>query len=405
MKKELAQHIRHLLLTNDCVIVPGLGGFITHTNSAQLTTEGNQMLPPSRSIAFNPMLKINDGLLAQSYMISYHTSFPDATRRINKAVKELVKSLYEDGHVSLPEIGELKFNIHQNYEFNPFDEKMVSPEFYGLPSCELESLADLKKQREAMELLETQRKLQEAERRRMEEAKRAAEEAARRAEEEARQREEEEKRRQAEEEERRIAAAVKPQPVLIPQETAAEEGARRTVRFTVGYAAAAAAAAILLMLFMFSTPLQNTHIGIDNHAELSPAELFKALKENSLIVNNIAMSAPSEVKAENAEAETAMQVVEENQEAEPVVTTEATASVQPDKIYHVIVASVGNASDAENMAQALTQKGYPDAKAIIGDGYNRISIASFETEQQAYAKVKQLKEDNIYQQSWVLRRK
>jgi len=397
--KELAKHIQHLLLTNDCVIVPGFGGFITHTNAAKLAEDGHGILPPSRSIAFNPMLKINDGLLAQSYMLSYHTNFPDANRRINKAVKVLVKSLYEDGHVSLPEIGELHFNLHQNYEFTPFDEKMVSPEFYGLPSFEMETLADLKKQREAMELLETQRKLQEAERRRIEEAKRAAEEVQRRAEEEAEKREEE----------RRVAAINKPQPVLIPNETAPiKEGSHRTIKWYAGTAAAAAAAvALLLMIFMFSTPLQNTRIGTENHADLSPAELFKALKENSLIVNNISNVALPE---ENIISEETMEQKSDNNVSEASVSEQVAApvempAVQSPKIYHVIIASVGNATDAENMAQELVNKGYSDAKAVIGEGYNRISIASFETEQEAYSMVKQLKDDNVYQQSWVLKRK
>ena len=56
------------------------------------------------------------------------------------------------------------------------------------------------------------------------------------------------------------------------------------------------------------------------------------------------------------------------------------------------------------MAQELTQKGYKDAKAIVGGGYNRVCIGSFETEQEAYSMVRQLKVDNVYQQSWVLKR-
>mgnify|MGYP000802840522 FL=1 len=77
---ELAQHIEALLLENDCVIVPGLGGFVAHYTPAMRVAEENTFLPPTRIIGFNPQLKMNDGLLVQSYMAVYDTDFSDATR-------------------------------------------------------------------------------------------------------------------------------------------------------------------------------------------------------------------------------------------------------------------------------------------------------------------------------------
>ena len=38
---ELAQHIEVLLLENDCVIVPGLGGFVAHYTPAMRVAEEN----------------------------------------------------------------------------------------------------------------------------------------------------------------------------------------------------------------------------------------------------------------------------------------------------------------------------------------------------------------------------
>lgn len=42
---ELAQHIEALLLENDCVIVPGLGGFVAHYAPATRVEEENIFLP------------------------------------------------------------------------------------------------------------------------------------------------------------------------------------------------------------------------------------------------------------------------------------------------------------------------------------------------------------------------
>ena len=65
---ELAKHIEVLLLENDCVIVPGLGGFIAHYRSSIYNKEMREFYPPVRTIGFNPKLVMNDGLLVQSYM-------------------------------------------------------------------------------------------------------------------------------------------------------------------------------------------------------------------------------------------------------------------------------------------------------------------------------------------------
>ena len=44
---ELQRHIEILLLTNDCVIVPDFGGFITHNVPARYDTSDKSFLPRS----------------------------------------------------------------------------------------------------------------------------------------------------------------------------------------------------------------------------------------------------------------------------------------------------------------------------------------------------------------------
>ena len=45
---ELTKHIEILLLENDCVIVPGLGGFIAHHQSAHYEEDEGVFLPPTQ---------------------------------------------------------------------------------------------------------------------------------------------------------------------------------------------------------------------------------------------------------------------------------------------------------------------------------------------------------------------
>lgn len=130
--KELAKHIEVLLLENDCVIVPGLGGFIAHYRSSFYDKETREFCPPSRTIGFNPKLVMNDGLLVQSYMQAYNTDFPDATRKIEQVVEALKEQLYQEGHVLLNQVGTLYYNINGIYEFEPIENGFFTPSLYGL---------------------------------------------------------------------------------------------------------------------------------------------------------------------------------------------------------------------------------------------------------------------------------
>ena len=102
---ELERHIEILLLSNDCVIVPELGGFMTHHIDARYIEEEATFLPPLRTLGFNPQLKINDSLLAQSYVEAYDISYPEALQRIEDEVEELKMHLQNDGFYELNDIG------------------------------------------------------------------------------------------------------------------------------------------------------------------------------------------------------------------------------------------------------------------------------------------------------------
>ncbi len=63
MKINLDKYIQELLLQHDCVILPGLGGFVANYKPATFDASQKIVLPPSRQILFNPNLIHNDGLL------------------------------------------------------------------------------------------------------------------------------------------------------------------------------------------------------------------------------------------------------------------------------------------------------------------------------------------------------
>lgn len=133
----MERHIEILLLDNDCVIVPGLGGFIAHHVEACYDDRDDMFLPPKRMLGFNPKLNMNDSLLAQSYVEAYDISYPEALIKIDAEVDELKQTIEKNGFYELSNVGVLLLNSDGNLEFEPCESGVLTPETYGLPGFEV----------------------------------------------------------------------------------------------------------------------------------------------------------------------------------------------------------------------------------------------------------------------------
>ena len=220
---ELAQHIEVLLLENDCVIVPGFGGFVAYYTPA-MRVEGNTFLPPTRTIGFNPQLKLNDGLLVQSYMAVYDTNFSDATKIVEEQVAELIAVLHKEGKVDLANVGELRYTIHGAYEFIPYENRITTPYLYGLDSFEMKELAVLHKPEE------------------------------------------------------KVLIPVAAQERTKPYEIRINRAVLRN---------AVAMIAAIALFFAFSTPIENTAVEKDNYARLLPIDLFEKIENRSVVMTPV----------------------------------------------------------------------------------------------------------------------
>ena len=139
---ELNRHIEILLLSSDCVIVPELGGFMTHHVDARYDDEDHMFVPPLRTLGFNPQLTMNDSLLAQSYIEAYDISYPEAMRRIESEVNELKQQLQNEGFYEMNGIGVLSLNESGRIVFEPCEAGLLTPSLYGLGAFEMLLLAD-----------------------------------------------------------------------------------------------------------------------------------------------------------------------------------------------------------------------------------------------------------------------
>ena len=53
---ELVRHIEYLLTEHDCVLVPGLGGFVLQYVPARFSEDRKSIQPPGKQITFNSSL-------------------------------------------------------------------------------------------------------------------------------------------------------------------------------------------------------------------------------------------------------------------------------------------------------------------------------------------------------------
>lgn len=98
----------HLLLhTNDCVVVPGLGGFLTNPVSARYDWQRQEWIPPTRDIVFNPRLQVRDGILEQALQRATQANFTAAAAVVERETAALRQQLDEGHSIELDQLGRL----------------------------------------------------------------------------------------------------------------------------------------------------------------------------------------------------------------------------------------------------------------------------------------------------------
>ena len=379
--KELARHIEVLLLENDCVIVPGLGGFIAHNKAAEFKDSANVFCPPVRTIGFNPQLIINDGLLAQSYMQAYDTDFPDASRKIESVVSQIKDSLYKNGQAELENIGTLYYTMAGVYGFEPYQNAFFSPSLYGLGSFSISPLSELKPVKETT-----------------------------------------------------VEPRIMIETVPSCEEDIKEKAKQRHIIKRMAEHAVGIAAAVILF-FVLSVPVENTYLDNSSYASLGAETMLDAIRSKSMAttsletkdinqnnatnrrnnVNTLRPVAVKSVKVEKAEPKASKEVKvlpavakKEVIKAESVkAETKSTKEVQKSKSSQnkgmfIIVASLPTMQDAEKELAKFKKQGYEEATILTSDNRYRIALYSYTDKSKAYEKINELRKDEQFKTAWLL---
>lgn len=384
--KNLARHIELLLRDNDCVILPDLGGFIACDTPAYYVSEEGTYYPPSRSVSFNAAIKMNDGLLAQSYMKSYQVDYARANYMIEVATEELLDTLDEEGTVTLSGIGTLRQDVYQTLHFTPEESGIDAPVHFGLGSLLIRTIDQLTHPTEEIRKPKVR-------------AKRAK---------------------------RAIHLRIE----------------KETLRHMVS------TAAVFLLLLMMALPT-GTHQTTDIASLRLTDMIVSPLTSNTETTNvgpevmttetiepeatitceeseSIATTDEGTPTCETSEAEETSQSeaiapqsqesmnAEENADNEAIVTehttptTENTPAPTPvtiaasNKTYHIIVASLPSHRGADETLEQFAAKGYTNVTIVERDDRVRISLAQFADKDEANEYLKELRQQEDFQNAWLL---
>ena len=344
---ELQRHIEILLLTNDCVIVPDFGGFITHNVPARYDTSDKSFLPPLRTLGFNPQLRMNDSVLAQSYVEAYDISYPEALRRIENEVAELKSQLEEEGYYTLEDLGELTVNQEGNYEFSPCESGILSPELYGLGSFTFRRLKD-----SATSEIEIPQSIAP---------------------------------RQA----RTVALQESQEEPQLLDFTDSDDEDDSAISIKMSWVRnAVAIAAAVVAFFFIATPVANSDLGTQTMSQLQNSILYK------LIPQDTTLPAVEPVIAEPV-AKTAVGI--DKEEAQEASTPASTT-------YCIIVASQVKQSNAELYVEKLKKEGHPNAYVYVSNNVVRVVSDEFNSEADAYRLLNKMNMHEEFYEAWVYKK-
>ena len=380
---EINRHIEILLLSNDCVIVPGFGGFMAHHVDARYDGTDNMFLPPLRTVGFNPQLTMNDSLLVLSYVETYDMSYPEALRRIEDEVAEIRQTLENEGKYEVDNVGILSLNEDGNIEFEPHEAGILTPDFYGLGGFDMMPVAQLTAGEEANANKAATSKTAAP----TTESKPNA---------------------------NLVEMPVKPMQKEKEKEAAVnnsvfinddeeEETSAEFISIRKSWLRNLAAACIaIIAFFTISTPLgaptmQKSQIDTGMLNRIMPKEIDQMKKAKELVINgdgtklmetseNAAQSAGNAALTAGSTAQNA------NQDTELSL---------PSTYYSIVLASRVTKHNAANYAERLQGKGFKQARVLITENNVKVIYGTYNSESEAHAALKNLRDNEAFADGWI----
>ena len=125
-------YISELLYDYECVVLPGLGGFIASDRPASVNGINHHFSPPFRKLTFNKYLKTNDGLLTHHIAKSENLSYEEAGKIVDQFIETCLNDLQNNKVVVFDNIGRLHYDNGQHLVFEQDTSVNYHPEAFGM---------------------------------------------------------------------------------------------------------------------------------------------------------------------------------------------------------------------------------------------------------------------------------
>ncbi len=131
---KIAKYVGDLLYDYECVVIPGLGGFITEEVPVKINSVTHNFSPPTKKVHFNTHLRVNDGLLvnyvAQHEQIGYKT----AKQKVDQFALQCHNALNSGKKIVFKKIGAIYSDANQNIVFEQDTNENYNANSFGLPN-------------------------------------------------------------------------------------------------------------------------------------------------------------------------------------------------------------------------------------------------------------------------------
>ena len=353
---ELDRHIEILLLDNDCVIVPGLGGFTASHVEAKYDDTDGMFLPPLRTLGFNPKLCVNDSLLVQSYTEAYDISYPEACNRIDSEVEELKQHIDNTGSFTLNNIGTLYLNGNNALAFTPCESGILTPGLYSLSSFEMKPLSAVAVQQPA---------------------KTAS-----------------------------SSSATLVMPLVAPDTEELEQrkssSADKTIQIKLSVLRNVAAAVIAVIIFFaLALPVENSNNYISTSSVGGFTEMMTAGSQSSARQSKAQLSQTSPAQhnvQDRVEAAVEEKMCQEKTSEKPSTQV----SVPTDNYYCIVLASRVSRTNAQAFVEQLHASGHAEAKVLTEHGKSaKVVYGQYASAAEAQSRLSGMRSQKEFKEAWV----
>jgi nucleoid DNA-binding protein len=140
--------IRHLLMEEDQVCLPGLGTLRLQPQPALISPMEGKALPPSELVTFNANLVLDDGRIVAALESSGEFSHKEASETVEEFIRNMRENLDAGRSFTIERIGRFFKHHDEQLKFTPAGDNF-SKDSFGLPGIELRPIVRTEKQRRA----------------------------------------------------------------------------------------------------------------------------------------------------------------------------------------------------------------------------------------------------------------